>query len=250
MSPSTPPSARASLPRPARRRARAMTLIEVLVVAALVTLFTGGVISGVGAATNAKLKAATSVVSSAIRSAYTRSSATAKPTRVVFDFEGSRVWIEEGSSKMLVNDQDLSSSGGADPATDAERLAAEQASKVLKGPQAPKSSFKPVKQSGFEEDEVGKPGRALGGKIRFREIHVTHQTEPLREGRSYLYMWPGGQTEQAYIQLTKALDADDSGVMTLTVHPLTGRVRVLPGAKTLPMPGVGQENQEREDRGP
>lgn len=204
---------------------------------------------GMGSITNAKLKGAATMVSSAIRSAYTRASATSKPMRVVFDLDGSRVWLEEGTSKMLVNDQDPSSSGGADPATEAERLAAEQANKILKGPQVPKPRFRAVKQTGFEEDESGKPGRALGGTLRFREIHVIHQSEPVREGRAYLYTWPGGQTEQAYIQIAKSADADDSNVLTLTVHPLTGKVRVLPGAKTLPMLGVGEEPQEREDRG-
>lgn len=231
-----------------RRGQRAFTLIELIVVVVLAAMLTAGVVVGMGSATNARLKSSATLVGSAIRSAYTRASATAKPTRVVFDIDNARLWIEEGSSQMLVNNQDLSNAGGADPATEAEALANEEARKVLKGPQAPKSRFQAVKQMGFEEEE-GKPGRGLGGKVRFREIHVAHQAEPAREGRSYLYIWPGGQTEQAYLQVTKSADADDSNTMTLTVHPLTGKVKVLSGIKTLPMPGVGQAAQEREDRG-
>lgn len=245
----SPPEPRRPRRSAATRRARAFTLIELIVVVALASMLMGGVIIGMGSVTNAKLKGAVTMVSSAIRSAYTRASAVSKPMRVVFDLDGSRVWLEEGSNKMLVNDQDPTQSGGADPATEAERLAAEQANKILKGPVIPKPRFQAVKQAGFEEDEPGKPGRALGGKLRFREIHVYHQPEPLREGRAYLYLWPGGQTEQAYIQIAKSPDADDSGVMTLTVHPLTGKVRVLNGPQTLPMQGVGQETFEREDRG-
>lgn len=234
----------------ARRRGRAFTLIELLVVLAIASLLMGGVIMGLGSVTNAKVKGAATLVSAAIRSAYTRASATAKPTRVVFDLDTSRVWIEEGSSKMLVQSDDYASNGGAEAATEAERKASEEASRVLKGPQAPKPTFRPVKQVGFEEEEAGKPGRALGGKIRFREVHVMHQTEPVREGRAYLYVWPGGQTELAYIQVAKSAEPDETAILTLTVHPLTGKVKVLTGAQTLPMPGVGQETQEREDRGP
>ncbi|MDW8250864.1 MAG: prepilin-type N-terminal cleavage/methylation domain-containing protein [Myxococcales bacterium] len=235
--------------RVAARRARAFTLIELIVVVTLAAMLMGGVILGMGSVTNARLKGAVTLVSSAIRSAYTRASAVSRPMRVVFDIDGSRVWLEEGSTRMLVNDLDPTQTGGADPATEAERLAAEQASKILKGPTIPKPRFQAIKQPGFEEDEPGKPGRALGGKLHFREIHVFHQPEPLHEGRAYLYLWPGGQTEQAYIQIAKSPDADHSGVMTLTVHPLTGKVRVLQGPQTLPMSGVGQETFEREDRG-
>ena len=227
--------------------ARGFTLIELLVVVALCALLMGGIVVGMGSVTNAKLKAAATMVNSAIRSARTRASATAKPMRVVLDIDNARVWLEEGSRPMLVND--AVPSGGADAATEAERLAAEQASRVLKGPVIPKPAFKAVKQAGFESDEGGGQGRALGGKTRFREIHVVHQPEALREGRAYLYVWPGGQTEQAYIQLAKGPDADDSGILTLTVHPMTGKVRILPGARTVPLPGVGEETQEREDRG-
>jgi general secretion pathway protein H len=244
-----PLAARPTTRPPRRAAARAFTLIELIVVVTLAAMLMGGVIIGMGSVTNARLKGAITMVSSAIRSAYTRASATSQPTRVVFDLDGSRVWIEEGSSKMLVSDQDPTQSGGADPATEAERLAAEQASKVLKGPQAPKPRFKAIKQAGFEEDEPGKPGRALGGKLRFREIHVAHQIEPVREGRAYLYAWPGGQTEQAYVQIAKSADAEESGVMTLTVQPLTGKIRVFNGPKVLPLAGPGQESQEREDRG-
>lgn len=239
---------RLSSRRAARARGRAFTLIEVIVVAALAALLMGGVVMGMGSVTNAKLKGAATLITSAIRGAYTRASANARPTRVVLDLDNNRVWIEEGSGKMLVTDQGSSQNGGADPATEAERAAAEEANKVLKGPQAPKANFKAVKQVGFEDDGA-QPGRALGDRLRFREVHVMHQTEPVREGRAYLYMWPGGQTELAYIQIAKSADADDSGVLTLTVHPLTGKVKVLNGIKTLPMPGVGQETQEREDRG-
>jgi general secretion pathway protein H len=230
--------------------ARGFTLIELLVVVALVSMMMGSVIMGLGSLTNAKLKGATTLIGSAIRTAFTRSASTAKPTRIVFDFTESRLWVEEGSGPMLVNDQDLSNTGGADPATEAEKKAAEEASRLLKGPKAPRSSFRAIKgQSGFEDEAANRPGRGLGGSIRFRQIHVQHQIEPAREGRAYLYIWPGGQTELAYIQVAKGALPTNEDTMTVFVHPLTGKVRIVNGAKTLPMPGTPEEASEREDRG-
>jgi general secretion pathway protein H len=229
---------------------RGFTLIELLVVVALVSMLMGSVIMGLGSLTNAKLKSSTTLIASALRTAFTRSASTAQPTRLVFDFTESRLWVEEGSGPMLVNDQDLSNTGGADPATEAEKKAAEEAARLLKGPKAPRTSFRAIKgQTGFEDEGGGKPGRGLGGTIRFREIHVQHQIAAAREGRSYLYVWPGGQTELAYIQVAKGQTPSNEDTMTVFVHPLTGKVRIVNGAKTLPMPGTPEEGSEREDRG-
>ena len=51
---------------------RGFTLIEVMVVTVIAAMLTAAVVTGIGAATNARLKGACTLVSSAIRSAYTR----------------------------------------------------------------------------------------------------------------------------------------------------------------------------------
>ena len=203
------------------------------------------VVAGMGAATNARLKGATTIVAAAIRSAYTRSSAVAKPHRVVFDFKESKVWIEEGAGNLLVTNADVSNAGGADPATEAERKAIEQTDKILRGPRPPKTSFKPVKGISVVEEDGVKIGRSLGARIRFREILVSHQVDAVRDGRAYLYTWPGGATELAYIQLAKGEQPSSDDTMTLFVHPLTGKVKIVAGAKTI---RVDEQSSEREDR--
>jgi len=225
-----------------------MTLIEIMIVLAIGALLTAGMAAGIGAATNTKLKSAITLVSAAIRTAYSRSGATSKPMRVVFDFGQKRLWLEEGSSTMLTSTKDPSASGGADPATEAEKQALEQAERVLKGPKIPKPMFRAVNPPGLDK-QGSEPGRPLEKGIRFAEIYTAHQTAPVREGRAYLYTWSGGQTESAYIQLTKGETADDTNTMTLVVHPLTGRVHVLQGAKTPAVSLSPEEGSEREDRG-
>jgi general secretion pathway protein H len=227
-----------------RRFRRAFTLIEVMVVVVIGASLMAAVVMGIGAATNAKLKGACTLVSSAIRSGYTRASATGKPQRIVMDFTQRRVWIEEGTGRMLVQEADLSKTGGADPATEAEKKAQSEADRILKGPRAPKTSFKAVKNAGIADDDKG-AGRELGGSIRFREVMSNHQVDVQRDGRAYLYMWPGGQTELAYIQIAKGEKPTDSDTMTLFVHPLTGRVKIVAGAKTL---RVEETASEREDK--
>ncbi|HEU4412430.1 MAG TPA: type II secretion system protein [Polyangiaceae bacterium] len=278
--PTTPRRAPArGLTTPRRAPARGMTLLEVLIVVALAGLLSGAVVVGLGSATNAKLKAATTLVGSAIRGAYARSAATSRPVRVVFDFDQRRVWLEEASGRMLARAADPLLTGGADPATAAEQAAAAQADAILKGPKAPKPTFRPVRQLGLEDDKASAAaaataaaaraaaqnpnappvptaapvpasfGRELGSGIRFREVHATHQAAPARSGRAYLYVWPGGQTETAYVQIAKGENPTDADTMTLVVHPLTGRVRVLPGAKAVAMPKPGEESERGEPGG-
>lgn len=229
-------------------RSRGLTLIELLIVVVLAAIMMSAVVSGLGAATNAKLKASTTLIGSAVRTAFTRSSATAKNMRVVFDIDKNRLWLEESTGSVLVTTDDLSSrTGGADPATAAEKAAAEQADKILKGPRAPRPTFTPVKQSGFDAED-GKQGKELPDGIRFKEINVMHQQEPATEGRAYLYVWPGGQTELAYFQVRKGEATDEGNMMTVFVHPLTGQVRVERGAKRLPMLLGPDQVGEREDK--
>ncbi|HEU4537294.1 MAG TPA: prepilin-type N-terminal cleavage/methylation domain-containing protein, partial [Polyangiaceae bacterium] len=277
--PARPPAAPSRAARAARR---GLTLLEVLIVVTLAGLLSGAVVMGMGSATNAKLKAASTLVSSAIRGAYARSAATSRPVRVVFDFDQQRVWLEEGTGRMLARTADPLATGGADPATAAEQAAAAQADTILKGPRAPRPTFRPVRQLGLEDDaasaaaaaklaaatasQMGAPpplptaagtappppasyGRALGAGIRFREVHSTHQAAPARAGRAYLYVWPGGQTETAYVQIAKGTAPTDADTLTLVVHPLTGRVRMLSGAKTVAMPRSPEEATERAEPG-
>ena len=202
---------------------------------------------GIGALTGSRLKASVTLVNVSVRSAFAKASALSRPVRIVFDFKDRKVWLEEGSGPMLVKDSAPLRTGGADAATENERKAVEEADKILKGPRAPRVAFKPITNPGFKVEKGN--GRALENKIYFKEIHVSHQPEPMHADRSYVYFWPGGQTESAYIQLGLGNSPLDSDNRTLVIHPLTGKVETLPGLKTVPV-GAPGEDSEREDPGP
>jgi general secretion pathway protein H len=74
---------------------------------------------------------------------------------------------------------------------------------------------------------------------RVRDVYTPRQREPYSEGIAYLYFFPDGHTERAIIHLVDT----DGDVYTLVVHPLTGRVEVLPG--DIPVPrGFGEYDDE------
>lgn len=231
------------------RGARAgVTLVEVLITLAVIALMGGASMLGIGVLQSARLKRSAVMVSSAVRAAYSHANATSKPVRLVFDFETRTVTLEESTSKLLLAKNDRT--GGAAAATEAERIAVEEAESILKGPRAARPQFQPAKAFGFDPDG-GKPGKELEPDVRFLQIETAHQEEPETE-RAYLYFWPGGQTERAAIQLIRGSpDADgaDENVMTILVSPLTGKVELKKGKIAMLRPRDERDESERDESG-
>ena len=212
-----------------------MTLVEVLIVVALIAMLTGAVVFGSGMLSGSRQRAAATLVMSSVRLAMTRANAKGKPVRLVFDLQEHRVLLEESSGRML---RDSSVAGGAEAATEAEERARKEADRILEGPKAPRPRFTPVAEYGSE-------GKPLGERIRFRQVQTQHDEEPISDGRAYLYFWPGGGTERAAIQITR--QGDDEG-LTVMVSPLTGRAKIEPGNVALPESRFDDEEySEREE---
>lgn len=220
-------------------------MIELLIVVALMGLFISGIVMGLGATTNAKIKASATMIAGAVRVGFSRAASTSKSVRVVFDIDNGRISLEEGDLPMLVRRDDTTGTDGAEATTEQEQQATQEAERLLKGPTAPKPLFKPISALGFEVDNP-ESGRELGSGVAIRRVEVSHAEDPIVSGRAYLYFWPGGQTERAAIQLGRKGQISDDGVVTVLVSPLTGRVRIEAGAKPMERP---RDDSEREDRG-
>ena len=236
-----------------------MTLLEIMVVMVIIAVLVVGVVGGTGQMGGARLKHAATAISGAVKVSYTRATATSKSLRLVFDLDSSTMWLEEGDAPMLVQSKDATGTGGADPATDAERKALEEGADILKGPKVARPTFHPVGGITMTADEVavGKNGAPTGGKgpiplprgITFRQVQAAHDDDARTKGRAYLYFWPGGLTERAAIQIRLGQSDDDSDTLTLVTSPLTGKVTVKNGPVALVIPLDDKEASEREDNG-
>lgn len=236
-----------------RRARRGLTLIEILVVLAIIAVITVGVLGGSGQLEGARLKQGATLVSGAVRSAYGRASATSKNVRLVFDFENDTMWMEESDKPHLVQSKDLSGAGGAEAATEAEKLALADTDRIIKGPRAPRPAFRRVTRGDIGDQSEQKTERKLPRGITFREIQTAHDTDPRKTGRAYLYFWPGGQTELAVVQVAPKPRGeervfDDGRTMSLLVAPLTGKTTLKAGSVALKVPTDDQTASEREDR--
>ena len=253
------PVARSRRARLARRGgACGMTLLEILVVMVVIAVLVVGVVGGTGQLGGARLKHAATGISGAVKVAYTRATATSKSLRLVFDLDASTMWLEEGDAPMLVQTKDRSGAGGADPATDAERLAQAEGADILQGPKVARAHFHPVAGISMTADQVtaGKDGAPAGkGPIKlprgitFRQIQTAHDEDVHDKGRAYLYFWPGGLTERASIQLRIGASVEDGDTLTLVVAPLTGKTTVKNGPVALVIPVDAKSASDREDNG-
>lgn len=232
---------------PRRARSRAMTLIEVLIVMALIALILSAVVIGSGQMSSSKMRHSSTMITGAIRVAYARATSSSKTVRLVMDFEAAEIWLEEGSQPHVVQSKDMSGAGGAAAATEQEKAAQEESGRILKGPAPPKTSFREIDAMGMAASEPGKGHKKLDSGIKFRRVQTQHDAEERKDGRAYLYFWPGGQTERAAIQLRIGDNDAPESAVTLLVAPLTGRVTVKSGAVDMPKPVDDKEASEREE---
>jgi general secretion pathway protein H len=228
---------------------RGLTLIEIMVVMAIIAVVSGVAIAGSMQLPSARLRRSATMLASAIKVAYTRATATSRDLRLVLDIDQQAIWLEQSDVPMLVQSASKVATAGADPITQVEQQALAEGDKILKGPPVPKPRFSPVNAYGFGDVQGGKGGKALQSGIKFRSVQTTHDETPRMSGRAYLYFWPGGRTERASIQL-RIGDSEESGrIVSVVVSPLTGKVTVKGGPKELEVPTDDDHGSDRRDTG-
>lgn len=232
-------------PSASKRRQRGLTLIEVVIAVALIAVLTGSLLFGRGMLAGSRMKAAATLIVSGVRYGLTRANATGRPARLVIDFDKKQLSIEEASSSLLLREKGKDPSAGAAPASSAEAKARAEAERIVEGPRAARPSFSKLRSVSGAVEELSE-GRPLGEGVELVRVRTEHDEEDVREGRAYVYFWPGGTTERAIIQLKKT--GDKEAALTVVLSPLTGRARIEKGAVDFPEPrNSDDEFSEREE---
>lgn len=224
---------------------RGLTLIEVVIAIALVAVLTGSLLFGRNMLVGSRMKAAATLIVSSVRYGLTRANATGKPARLVLDFDKKQVLLEESSTSLMLREKGKDPSGGAMPASSAEAKARAESERIIEGPKVARPSFSKLTGVSGAIEELS-AGRPLGEGVELVQVKTEHDEQEIREGRAYIYFWPGGTTERAIVQLKKAGDKETA--LTVVLSPLTGRAKIEKGAVDFPEPrGFDEEFSERED---
>jgi hypothetical protein len=209
-----------------------MTLLEVLIVVTLAAVVGATAVRGFRSLMRSDLRGSAAKLSGAIRYLFDRASTTGRIHRLVIDFENGKYWAEVTDGRTyMTRERETAESREAEAEARAEEEREEKERKE-RGEDVgsaydmtrymPKD-FRPrqAQFQGFRETAV-KPVTLKAG-IKIASLYTPRLAEPMSSGQGYIYFFPLGQTEAAVVHVS---DEDAENVFTLTVHPLTGRVKV------------------------
>lgn len=257
--PSLVPARRRAL---ARRGARGMTLIEILVVLFLIGLIMWSASLSMGAAAQAEVVRSTNQLAASLRFAYDRARFTGQHYRVHIDFEQRSFQLQKADEAMYLpatdRDGKLIEVDARKEAAKADRdtAAAEAYFATLAAavyaqadqhegfeapgdPYAAKPREVPRRRTplfeNFQDDEtLGDLGLpiVLPEGVEILSVQTDSDFAPITKGTADIYFFPRGQTQLAHIQLKGKPTLRDRAIgeedveYTIILQPLTGKVTV------------------------
>lgn len=221
--------------------------MEVLIVIAIFAVIAVGVSFGIGALHRTKLRSGAVDIVGASRFAYHRAVSRAQTVRIVLDLDAHTLSIEEAHGHVTLDvsdDADIDPSedrAGSDPWARAEaRLSGSLSAQLGRSAFSPiaGSDGRPMKRymprrlpvSGSSpltaESAAALAASGTQPNVRILRLTTPHEREPREQGRGYIYFFPGGRAEHAFVLLS---DSNAEHFYTVEIHPLTGRAIVHPG---------------------
>lgn len=208
---------------------RGFTLIEVIVVIAVVAIMMGITVSFISPSPFRLLQQEARHVIAVVRFAYNEAATQNRVHRIVFDLNENSYWVEEGGEDFVIGAEDGNASEAGVAVGDEtepevvneETEAGSEVEGEAVAPDTPTtgaSDFIPV------DDSVAKKV-VFHEDIQIKDIYVSHQEGPIDEGHAYLYFFPTGLTEEAVIHFS---DLEEELNYSIIVNPITGRARVEP----------------------
>ena len=181
---------------PASAGQQGFSLLEILVVVALMALVTGVFIPSLTGAFRVSGESQARKLSLILGQARDRALLTDKLIRLKVDFEKQTLTLEEASSQYLVQKE-------------TERAPSEHEKEDLKKKSA--ETFHPV------PDLMKEPMKMPSG-LKFIQLNSPRYKKPMTEGMGYIYFFNNGNTDGA----TLFFETDEKVHQAITLHPITG----------------------------
>jgi len=175
---------------------KAFTLIELIIVMAVMTLFVTMAMPRFRDKLDLDLKRQARMLSGTIRFLYNQAAVKNKTYRLHYDLDKQTYWVESSAKHIRLSETTHSKS----PWDKDEK---------------PKSSF-------TEDKEFLKKPVELRKKIKFKDIKTEASSLPITSGAAYTHFFPHGYAEQTQIRL----ETEKGKIFTIVVQPLTGMAKV------------------------
>ncbi|MEI7705397.1 MAG: type II secretion system protein [Deltaproteobacteria bacterium] len=206
------------------RQPRGFTLIEVLIVVAVIGVMALAAAPAVNSLTGANARSAAGEIAGAYRYLFDTAALRHQTCRMVLDMDAREWWAEctTGTGSGRRGQPVMGKDGVAE---DDERGLARGFSDE---PDAEKRKFLArAKFAEFRDRQVQK--RRLRGGAAFEKVWTPRQRDPQTKGKAYVYFYPQGQADRVQIPV-----ADGTNAYTVVTQPLTGRARVVTGIPEAP----------------
>ncbi len=209
-------------------RRAGFTIIELAVAIVIILMLIAVMAVSLGTLGRANLTTTSGVLDGAIRYLQQLAAIQGVPYRLVIDLDQDKWWGEMRDSPddecrgFTIADLRVEKPTGTRAEQRRRRLEEEEEEHTCPEEErdtegrCPPTGFAAFTSSLLREHE-------LPDRIHFSGLMTTHQQEVQESGRGYIYFFPTGRTEKAYIYLSMA---DET--FTVETFPLLGRVRIHP----------------------
>lgn len=233
------------------RAQRGLTLIEISIAIIIVAMLFSAAVMGIGSITGAKAKGSAGELAGLIRSLYDSAALRGQTCRLVFEIpdpkseqatryhaecaEGAVTTARDRDETLRTENSERERAArnrGSGSGRDERRnylsggsgTSAPSAQELLEGEKLRVENA--ARFSSYTSEEV--PARELPADVKV-SVWTRNQRQPVENGVAYLYFFPQGYTEKAYVYVQQG-----DNVWTLDVSPLTGKVQIVAEALEVP----------------
>lgn len=179
---------------------KGFTLIEVLIVVALIALISAIALPGISSYYQVSINSATRELASAVKEAYHSTVVTGRVHRIAYDLAKNEYWVESGPDTVLLDTKETQE-------RDSRRK---------------RFSFSTEKEkpSPFQmEKSITRKKQSLPIGVSFEDVVTQQAADPMKTGIVFTHFFPQGMTEQTLIHLK---DSSQHQV-SLVISSLVGR---------------------------
>lgn len=183
-----------------KRNSEGFSLIEILVVLAIVLLISVFAIPNISSYFQISLNSAAREFATTIKETYNSAVITGNVYRIVYDFKANNYWVESGPPTALVDTK-------------------ESKEKEERRKKFSRLSSETAEKSSFSMDTVIlKKKKSLPTGAVFEDLVTQQSPDPITEGVAFTHFFPNGLTEQTIIHLKDQANHH----VSLIITPLLG----------------------------